>query len=531
MQDATDSSGSSRSTTVSGARGVVSAGSPAAVEVATAVLGRGGNAVDAAIAAAVTQCVVEFPWCGIGGDLFMLVDRPGEGVTAVNGSGAAPGLGADGLTIERLPRFGPLSVAVPGLVATQQLAHERFGVLSAAELFAPAIELARHGFALDHRVATAIAQLDAGPRPGAGLTDVLDGNGRLDGETFRQTELADTLESIAKGGAEWFYRGEFADRLDRQMREDGGLLRSTDLATHEPSWSEPLCVGYRDLEVYQHPPVSMGMLMLAELGILEQFDPDELDDPVARTALMVRCKMAAFTELRAGIALSREEVEDRLRTAVERWPRERLESFTVAPDGPAMGGNDTTSLVVQDADGTTVTAIHSLFNTFGSREVIAGTGVLLNDRLASLRIAPGPGPRYLPGERPAHTLNSFIAKRDGRTVIAAATPGGRGQVQTNFQVLVNHVDLGMSPTEALDQPRWLHGTPRQPVDDGVLHVESHYTQECLAGLREADFELSVREGLDNDLFGSVTAAGADTHGTGGSWAAADFRRGAACGAC
>jgi gamma-glutamyltranspeptidase/glutathione hydrolase len=497
------------------------------VDAALAVLARGGNAVDAAIAAVAVQCVVEFPWCGLGGDLFMLIDHPEHGVFAVNGSGAAPRDGADELPVRRLPRFGPLSVAVPGLVATQQLVSEQLGTLPMRELLAPAAELAAEGFALDDRLAAVISQV--GAEHTAGLAGLLGDNGQRPGELFRQPDLARTLTALAEAGSDWFYRGEFAESLDRHMAAHGGLLRRTDLAAHTAEWTKPLCTQYRGAQVYQHPPVSMGVLMLAELAIFEQFRASDYEPGSPQlTELMVRCKMAAFDDLRDALDRDADELTGLLATAAERWPPERLAALRKPERVPLPGGTDTTSLAVRDSDGVTVTAIHSLFNTFGSREVIGGTGVVLNDRLASLRLDDGPGPRFVPGARPAHTLNAFLVKRNGRTIMAAATPGGRGQVQTNFQVLVNHIDFGLDPADAVDRPRWLHGTPRQAVDDGVLHVESHYSAHCLDGLRGGDFSLSVSPPAGDDLFGSVTAVGA---GTDGGYAVADYRRGAACGAC
>lgn len=516
-----------RSTAARGDRGVAAAGCPQAVDTALAVLARGGNAVDAAIAAVAVQCVVEFPWCGLGGDLFMLVDHPEHGVIAVNGSGAAPRDGADALSVRRLPRFGPLSVAVPGLVATQHLVSERFGTLPMRELLEPAAELADKGFPLDHRLAAAIHQVRS--EPASGLAALFSENGQRPGELFRQPDLARTLTAVAESGCDWFYRGDFATSLERHMKAGGGLLRRADLDAHTAEWTAPLRARYRDAEVYQHPPVSMGVLMLGELAIFEQFLATDYEPGSPQlTALMVRCKMAAFEDLRDSLDRDADELAQLLSTAADRWPPERLAALRRPARVPLPGGTDTTSLAVRDSYGVTVTAIHSLFNTFGSREVVGDTGVILNDRLASLRLGDGPGPRFVPGARPAHTLNAFIVKRDDRTIMAAATPGGRGQVQTNFQVLVNHVDFGLDPADALDRPRWLHGTPRQAVDDGVLHVESHYSLQCLEGLRESDFSLSVSSPAGDDLFGSVTAVGA---GADGGFAVADYRRGAACGAC
>lgn len=484
-------------TLVHAQRGAVAAGSPQAAQVAIDVLAGGGTAVDAAVAASAVQCVVEFPWCGLGGDLFLMVDHPTEGVVALNGSGAAPARPGPGLSgMERIPRFGPLSVAVPGLPLAWALSVQRFGSMPLANLLAPAVKLAYDGFTVDGRLAAAMAAVgpDLGDHPG--LASLLDGNGRAEGERFIQPDLGRTLEALGRHGTEWFYRGDFAGRLAAHMRRQGGLLDEADLASHEAAWSTPLTIRYRGYTVFQHPPVSLGAAMLAQLRRLAQHDisafppgdPELID-------LMVRCKVAALAET--------------------------LSSFGVTA---APAGTDTTCLAVTDASGTTVTLIHSLFNAFGSREVVEGTGVILNDRLATLRVDDGPGPRLQLGERPLHTLNSYIVKRGDRVAIAGATPGGRGQVQTNTQVLVNLIDHGMSPLSAVEYPRWLHGTPRRYIQDSLLHLERGLPVGCAQRLAELGHEVREVDATD-DLFGSCTVVGR-TPCT-GLYAVADGRRGAA----
>ncbi|MFF1421831.1 gamma-glutamyltransferase family protein [Streptomyces sp. NPDC058280] len=517
---------------VYGDQGVVAAGSRQAADTAAAVLSAGGNAIDAAVAASATQCVVEFPWCGLGGDLFLMVDREDTGVVALNGSGAAPfRRGAALAGRDRLPRFGPLSVGVPGLPMAWSLALERFGSMPLAALLAPAIGLAGKGFALDHRTAAAVAAVAAaGDEEYPGLSSLLSGNGRRAGEVFTQPDLARSLDLLGRYGTDWFYRGEFAEKLAGQMRRTGGLLDAVDLAGHLTQWTEPLSVGYRGYRIYQHAPVSMGMLMLSELGLLEQFDLSGTEPgSVELVDLMVRCKVAAFSDLRNAQELTLPDIVERLSPTRAAWWRDRLAAGTEGDRIPLPGGNDTTCLAITDADGTTVTLIHSLFNTFGSREIVEGTGVVLNDRLAGLRLDGGPGPKFVPGGRPLHTLNTYMAKRDGRLVIAGATPGGRGQVQTNFQVLVNHLDFGMAPLAAVEQPRWLHGTPRRNVDDGMLHLEQGFPEQHADGLRRLGHPVAVAEFRDDDLFGSCTVVG--TAPGAKPYAVADSRRGAAVSGC
>jgi gamma-glutamyltranspeptidase / glutathione hydrolase len=518
---------------VTGPGGVAAAGSPQGAQTAAAILSAGGTAVDAAIAASAVQCVVEFPWCGLGGDAFLLVRPAGGDVAAINGSGAAPRHAAEGLDgLERVPRFGPRSVAVPGLVSAWELAHKRFGTRPLAELLEPAITVARDGFAVDDRLNAAITAARDDRELSPGLAALLAVSDRT---RFTQPELAGTLTEIGRGGGEYFYRGAFARQLAEQMNSRGGVLSGADLAAHSMTWSWPLSISYRDHVIYEHPPVSLGSVLLEELRIFEQCDAAGLASGSAELIdLMVRCKIAAFADAFAADQVL--DVAARLSLARARWWRDRLADLP-GPAGNVMkgtvvaGGPDTTCLAVRDAAGMTVTMIHSLFNTFGSREVVEGTGVILNDRLASLAVPGGgeagrapAGPRLVPGRRPPHTLNSYLVVRGGDVVIAGATPGGRGQVQTSFQVLVNLIDQGMSPLEAVCAPRWVHGTPRTAVDDGALHLEAALGEQTAARLAGLGHDARIAENRDDDMFGSCTAVGWDAAG---GYAVADGRRGSA----
>jgi len=513
---------------VTGAGGVAAAGSPQGAQTAAAILSAGGTAVDAAIAASAVQCVVEFPWCGLGGDAFLLI-RAGGDVVAINGSGAAPRRAAEGLDgLQRVPRFGPRSVAVPGLVSAWELAHKRFGTRPLPELLEPAIAVARDGFVLDSRLTAAIAGARDDPEVSPGLAALL---AEANGTRFAQPELAGTLAEIGRGGGEYFYRGAFARQLAKQMNSRDGVLSRADLAAHAMSWSSPLSISYRGHVIYEHPPVSLGSVLLQELRIFEQCESSRLAFGSAELIdLMVRCKIAAFAD--AFAADEGMDVAARLSLKRARWWRDRLtDADTVVKGAVVAGGPDTTCLAVRDAAGTTVTMIHSLFNTFGSREVVEGTGVILNDRLASLAVPGGSdagglpaGPRLAPGRRPSHTLNSYLVMRGDDVVIAGATPGGRGQVQTSFQVLVNVIDLGMSPLEAVCAPRWVHGTPRTAVDDGALHLEAALGEQTAARLADLGHDVQIAGDRDDDMFGSCTAVGSDAAG---GYAVADGRRGSA----
>jgi gamma-glutamyltranspeptidase/glutathione hydrolase len=486
---------------------MVSAGDSLAAAAALRLLQNGANAIEAAVAASAVQAVVEWPWCGLGGDAFMLVATPDGGVVAFNGSGAAPRDAHAGLVSSpRWPRVGPLSVAVPGLVATWDTIVRRYATRPLRELLRPAIEYARDGFAVFPRLERTIAKL-AGK--GSAIESLLVDNGVHTGERFRQPAMAATLGDIADGGADAFYRGWIGRSIVDHLAGRGGVLRQQDLTALTVEPLEPIRVGYRGRDVVTHPPVSLGCVLLEELKILEGYDVASLQpDSAELIDLLVACKNAAFadaadlgdpveTENRVEWLLSSEHARESRRCLLRGGDR------SVAL---TAGGSDTTSTVIADEDGTVVTLIQSLFNEFGSRELVPDCGILLNDRLANLSLDATRPSGLRGGRRPLHTLNTYMVIEDGRPVLAGATPGGRGQVQINLQVLVNMLDFGMGVQAAVDQPRWISGLPYRGDNDRTLYLERAFGDgiiEALAGAGH-QIQVGVEESEQADPFGNCT---------------------------
>ena len=515
---------------------VISAGCREAADAGAAVLASGGNAVDAAIAASAVQCVRELPWCGLGGDGFALVSGPEGCVEALNGAGAVPrALATASIPGGTLPRFGPLSISTPGLVDAWWRLWERHGTRPFATLIEPAAALADEGFALDDAFARALDRVRGavgGDDPF--VAEFCDGNGTAVGEGFRLPALARTLREIGDGGPSVFYRGRLASELVRTVDRLGGLLSADDLAEHSCDFEPPITVRYGAAEVSVTPPVSMGWVLLQMLLLYERLDGRLIDGDADRIDLMVRCKHAAFTDLAE--LRSWQEASDVTAVlsedSLDRWcsviadQRRSLLAPAGAPAAPAgASGTDTTCLSVVDGAGLMVTFIHSLFNEFGARVVVPGTGIVLNDRLAKqpARLDGSSGPAR--PRRPLHTLVGYCVADRGRRLVGA-TPGGRGQVQTNFQVLRAIIDDGAAPQAAVDRPRWLSGAPRLPDADDLLFLESGFPPDLGAELSRRGHTLAGDKPADADLFGSCTIAGADAT-TSGTLAAADHRRGAA----
>lgn len=507
----------------------VAGGSPEATAAGIDVLGSGGNAVDAVIAAALVQSVVEIPAGGIGGDAFLLLRTADGQVVAINGSGASPttlaGHVAEG---DVVPRFGPLSVAVPGFVGAVEIAHGVGGSIPLAELYRPAIAAAADGFEVSTDLLDAIGRVRSELEPDSTLLGLFERNPSSVGGSFRRPQLAATLARIAEGGADAFYR-DLGRGIAVRLAQRGGALSPEDLAGYDVLAVAPVAADYGNLRVLTNPPVSLGCVLLQELALFERLGLRYRDpmDP-RRIDAMVRCKLAAFADA-AGVlrdpALGDSGVRrlldgpriDRRARGLATAPLAQIGTTTVGVEGV-----DTTCVVAADAAGNAAALIHSLFNEFGSRELDEPTGVLLNDRLANQRVSMTGRAGVAPGAKPLHTLGAVLAMRDGVPALLAATPGGRGQVQTLFQVLVNVFDGGLDAQAAIDAPRWLSGAPRRPEPNDHLYLEPGVGGDVVAALAEAGHDVTVTDDVEADLYGSCVAVG--RHETGAVFAAADGRR-------
>jgi gamma-glutamyltranspeptidase/glutathione hydrolase len=392
-----------------------------------------------------------------------------------------------------------LSVAVPGLVATWDAVVRHYATRPLQELLTSAIDYARNGFLVYPRLEHAFAKL-AGK--GTSLDELLLNNGLHTGERFLQPALAATLENISA-----FYDGSVGGEIVEYLASRGGVLTQDDLRELSVEPVEPISITYRGREVYSNPPVSLGCVLLEELKILEGFDLTGFQPGGAELiSLLVACKNAAFAD--AASLGDPSEMDNRVdwRLSEERASFWRTRISDPATEAVAVGGSDTTSLVVADAAGNVVTLIQSLFNEFGSREWVSECGVLLNDRLANLPLDPGRPNALRGGRRPLHTLNTYMVVEDGGPVLAGATPGGRGQVQTNLQVLVNVLDFGMDVQTALDQPRWISGLPYRGEGDRTLYLEPEFSPEIVEALTAAghQVQVGVDEGEQADPFGNCT---------------------------
>ncbi len=476
------------------ARGMIATPHPQATLAGLDVLRRGGNAVDAAIAANAVLAVLYNPSCGLGGDAFWLVYDPRRNAVAgYNGSGRTPaaasldGLrGADGPV---LPLRGALSVTVPGAVRSWEDVGRAHGTRGLDELLAPAEACARDGYVVTDVVANYLAanvELLEGDRE---AERVFLGRGvPRAGELHRNPDLAETLAAIRAGGADAFYTGRIAERIVRTLGARGNRMSLADLAAHVTEPTLPLRIAWNGRELLAHPPNSQGATMLLAMGMLAN---DRAADEADWTHLAIEAFKDAIAERNATFAdpaFYQSGSEARLEPRALAARRAALDPLRARPAPSVLDRGDTIFLCVVDELGGAVSLIESLYVPFGSGIVAENTGVLLHNRGANFSLRAEHPNAYAGGKRPLHTLSPSMVLRDGRPELVFGTMGGDGQPQIQVQLLHHLYDRGMSVQQALDMPRWIYG--RQPVDgraelapaDSII-VESRADPALVAELR------------------------------------------------
>ena len=463
----------SRREPVFAANGAVATSQPLAAQAGLDVLRSGGNAVDAALAAAIALTVVEPTSNGIGGDLFALV-WDGSKLHGLNSSGRAPrALDADrirGLGYAGMPELGWVPVTVPGIPAGWEALHERFGRADRERVYRAGIEYAREGFAVSPVVASSWARyfekIDGPSRtsglgpPLAGWASAFAGDGRTPatGERWRLPDHARTLETLAREGASAFYTGSLAEAVVGFAARTGGCLTADDLASHRADWVAPISAPYRDCEVWEIPPNGQGIAALMGLSILEGFDLARHPHvSVENWHLEMEAMKLAFADAHRYVGdpdfaavpvaemLSADYAAARRALVGDRaLPRE--------PGEPAAGG--TVYLCAADRDGRMVSLIQSNYHGFGSGIVVPGTGIALHNRGLGFNLEEGHPNEYGPGKRPFHTIIPAFLTRGGRPVGPFGVMGAPMQPQGHIQVVVGTLDHGLNPQAVLDAPRW-----------------------------------------------------------------------------
>jgi gamma-glutamyltranspeptidase/glutathione hydrolase len=480
---------------------MICSNSPLAASAGLKVLQDGGNAFDAALAVAAVETVTLIPMCGLGGDSFVLLHDAAAGtITGVNSSGVA----ASGATSDvyrnqgyrTMPLTGPHAVSVPGEVAAWEVIHRRFCTRPFTQLLDSAIGYAEEGFPIPPGIGRSLASNTnkLAQFPSTAAVFLPGDRTPREGDMLINADLAQSLRLVAEGGADAFYRGPLARRMVDGLNAAGGLFSEADFHGHQVEVYEPIATTYRDYTVYQTRPPSQGFLLLEMLNLIEGFDIKSLGahSPEA-IHLMVEAKKIAYA--------------DRNRVAgdprVIDWPLDELISKAYAderrpeilPDRVneaytamqlAETDGDTTYFCVADGAGNSVSWIHSLSHAFGSGYVAEGTGVVFNNRAGrGFRLTPGHPNEIAPGKRAMHTLNCYLATRDGQAVIIGGTPGGDFQPQCGLQILSQLIDFGTDPQAAVEAPRWwsFPGTDPATIDQEMrLQVEAEMPESTIHAL-------------------------------------------------
>ena len=485
--------------------GVVATSQHLASQAGLAALKQGGNAVDAALAAAITLTIVEQSSCDVGGDLFALV-WDGSMLHGLNGSGRAPA----GLTPEEvrrrgydtMPEQGWLSVTVPGVPAAWGDLHQRFGKLPFAELFAPAIEYAEKGHPVSPTVfwnlswGIEVIHAELQGEEYRGFAEVFAPGGHVPqiGEVWRNPDLAETLRRLAQSHAQDFYTGEIAQKIAAFSADTGGVLTLSDLQAHRSTWVEPISTTYRGYEVWELPPNGQGLAALIALNILEGFDLSTYPRESAESYhVQIEAMKLAFVEAQRYVAdPERVSVPTRELLSKEFAARRRalIGEQALLPEPSEKLTSDTVYLCAADADGMMVSLIQSNSDTFGSHVVVPGTGMALQNRAAGFSLDPMHLNCLEPGKRPFHTIIPGFLTCDGQAIGPFGVMGGHMQPQGHVQMMVNMLDYGLNPQASLDAPRWFWGEERW------VQVEPTVAPAIVEALRERGHEMNVDDEID-----------------------------------
>jgi gamma-glutamyltranspeptidase / glutathione hydrolase len=505
-----------------GERGMVVTGHPIATQAGLDVLRRGGNAIDAAVAAALVLGVVDGHNSGIGGGCVMLIRRANGRILAIDGRETAPWLAGPDLFIRNgrydpnLSQLGALSVATPGALMAYNYVAGHFGVLPIRQHLLEAARLAENGFAIDAAYARRLAE---SARELSLFSDSRaiffrpDGTPLRAGETLRQRDLAATYRGIAQEGVNYFYAGPFAVATAEWMAQNGGVLSASDFAYYQVIPREPVRTTYRGRVIAGFPPPSSGGPAVAEiLNILENFELQKIGTNSADLIHLVAESMKlafadrafwlgdpAYTQIPPGLISKHYAAQLASRINMDRaTPVLRHGAPPRGAQGASRG--HTTHLVTADAAGNWVACTATINTSFGSKVVIPGTGVLMNNQMDDFAARPGE-PNYFgligsaanaisPGKRPLTSMSPAFILENNRPILAIGAAGGPSIISQVVLTTINLIDFGMDLPAALAQPRFHHQW--QPDE---LRIEAQMDEEILKALEKRGHKLSRVEAI------------------------------------
>jgi gamma-glutamyltranspeptidase/glutathione hydrolase len=512
------------------ARNVVSTSHPLGAQAGLRMLLKGGNAVDAAIAAAAAMTIVEPVSNGLGSDAFCIL-WDGKELHGLNASGRAPQswtpdyfnrkYGADAATP---PKRGMDSVTVPGAVASWTAMSERFGKLPFADLMEPAIEIAERGYLLptvvQQKWAAATAELKS--QPGFAQSFLPWGRAPNVGELFQFKAAAKALRAIAESKGAAYYGGAIAQAIEKFSAQNGGSITAKDFESYKPEWVKPIGKDYRGYTLHEIPPNGQGIAALIALGILDKFDVAGLPvDGVDSQHLQIEAMKLAFADTYkyvaepSSMAVTAEQMLDDAYLA----SRAKLIDMKKAQDfgagNPVKGG--TIYLTAADENGMMVSFIQSNYMGFGSGCVEPEFGISLQNRGHGFSLQPGAN-QVAPGKRPFHTIIPAFLSKDGQPVMSYGVMGANMQPQGHMQTLVRMLDYGQNPQAACDAPRWRYNAGME------INVEAAMDARTVQGLTERGHRVEVINDSYQDFGAGQFIWRAGNPQTEGYVAASDARR-------
>ena len=502
-------------------RAMVATVNPTASEAGLQAIRDGGNAVDAAIAAALTLGVVDSHNSGIGGGCFILIRTPQGQTFAIDGREIAPSAAhrdmfvEDGKALPERSQLGPLAAGVPGALAAYEKAIGQHGKLSLKKLLLPAADIAKRGFMVDRVLAERIAQKREQLLLFEGTREVLlkpDGSAYIEGEIIRQPDLARTYSMVAEHGIDWFYKGEFARRVGDWMAANGGVLTASDFASYSPKDREPIKSTYRDLEVVGFPPPSSGGVHVAQmLNMLEQYDLPKMKQGNGSEFYHVVAEAMKLAFADRAHWLGDADFAKVPKGLVEKsYASELAKKISMTEAGAVQKhgmpaewdkrffNRHTTHIAAVDSEGYWVGITATINTTFGSKVIVPGTGVVLNNEMDDFAARPGAPNAFgligaennsiHPGKRPLSSMSPTIVLKDGKPILTCGAAGGPKIITQVLLTIVNHLDLGMPLDRAVGESRFHH----QWFPDSLM-VESTFPFAARDDLAKLGHSITVLE--------------------------------------
>jgi len=507
----------SRRSAVVARKGAVSTSQPLAAQAGLKILQDGGNAVDAAVATAAVLNVVEPMSTGIGGDMFALIwDKNERKVVALNGSGRqAAGANVDDVRkagFDSIPNDhdgSHFAVSVPGTVHGWETALNQYGRMTLREVLQPAIDYALNGYAVSEVIAhnwgseDTLSKLNHRPS-GKELLPGANGGAPKYGEIVTLPELGRTMQMIAEGGSDAFYKGEIAKKTADFVQSEGGWLTEQDMANHHSDWDEAISVNYRGVDVWECPPNGQGIAALIALNLAEGFDIGSMGAQSAdRYHYLIESMRRGYADALQYVAdprVAEVPIGPLLSKDYANRRRANISGAQADPNvsyGDPMGGADTVYLTAVDGEGTACSLINSLFAGFGTGLVVPTLGMALQNRGSLFSFDPD-HPNYLQGnKRPFQTIIPAMATKDDEMWLSFGVMGGFQQPQGHLQVVSNMVDHHMDSQEALDAPRFKVDV----TGDQSVAVEEDLDPSVIRELEKRGHTVEVVSGYDRAGFG------------------------------